>query len=296
MGFSGEMEKSPGILDYPIFDLNLEIVDGELVIPKFNLTYSNFEGPLRIDQEGIKLGNATFEDPTGGKATVSGGILFNQYRYFSFDLEAVLDEVLIMNQDNAQDLPFYGQIWGSGTLKLTGPTDNAFLFSQDAITKASSELFIPISEEEFAYDEGFIIFADSAGNIPDFNSLNYRKNLLSKRPEGERKFVDGLDMDLNITVPTGSTIHLVFDPLLGDVINAVSSGRVQLQKREGEFSTFGTLSVESGDYLFTAGDVFARRFIIGRGGTITWDGNPIDARMNIPASYKNTCVYSRFAR
>lgn len=294
--FSNFLERTDGYLtgdgtikgnfDYPLFDLGLRIEDGELFIPKFNLRYTNFEGPLLIDDQGIKLQNATFEDPTGGQATIAGGILFNEYRYFSFDLVAKLNEVLIMNRDNGLELPFYGQIWGSGTLELTGPTDNAFLFSQDAVTKASSELFVPVTEEEYAFDEGFIIFADSAGNIPDFNSLSYRKNLLSKRPEGERKFIDGLDMDLNITVPTGSTVHLVFDPLLGDVINAVSSGRVQLQKREGEFSTFGTLSVESGDYLFTAGDVFARRFIIERGGTITWDGNPTDARLKIPASYR----------
>lgn len=93
-------------------------------------------------------------------------------------------------------------------------------------------------------------------------------------------------MDLNILAPSGSTIHLVFDPLLGEAMNAVSSGRIQIQRREGEFRTFGTLNVESGDYLFTAGDVFARRFLIDSGGTIVWDGNPIDARLNIPASYR----------
>ncbi len=275
-----------GDITYPLFDIDLNLVDGEVYIPKFNLRYTNFEGPLHINDTGIELRDATFEDPTGGQATISGGILFNDYRFFSFDLEASVDEILIMNQYTAEDLPFYGQIWGSGTLELTGPTHSAQLFSQDAFTKASSELFIPITEEDLTFDEGFLIFADSAGNVPDFEQLTYRRNLLSRRPEGERKFVDGLDMDLNITVPSGSTIHLVFDPLLGDVINAVSSGRVQLQKREGEFSMFGTLSVESGDYLFTAGDVFARRFLIESGGSITWDGNPIDARLNIPAAYR----------
>ena len=285
-GFLSGQGSIAGDFTYPLFDLNLRIDEGDLYIPKFNLNYTEFNGPLHIDEEGIKLQNMTFKDPTGGQATVYGGILFNEYRFFSFDLEAKLDEILIMNQDLPGDLPFYGQIWGSGTLKLTGPTDDAFLFSQDAFTKASSELFIPVTEDDFTYDEGFIIFADSAGNIPDFRELAYRKNLLSKRPEGERKFIDGLAMDLNISVPSGSTIHLVFDPLLGDVINAVSSGRVQLQRREGEFTTFGTLSVESGDYLFTAGDVFARRFLFDGGGTISWDGSPIDARLNIPASYR----------
>ncbi|MFK7844353.1 MAG: translocation/assembly module TamB domain-containing protein [Rhodothermales bacterium] len=278
--------KIVGNFDTPVFDTRLELKDGEIDIPKFNLQYTDFTGVLNIDKDAIHLEDGTFRDPTGGIATMSGDFLFNDYRYFSFDIVGGMDELLIMNQDFQEDLPFYGQIWGSGSLTLTGPAFNAMLISNDAITKASSELFIPVTEDEVASDVGFLIFADSSGNIPDFQQLAYRKNLLSKRPEGERKFVDGLSIDLNIEAPSGSTIHLVFDPLLGDAMNAVSSGRIQIQRREGEFATYGTLNVESGDYLFTAGDVFARRFIIDRGGTITWDGNPIDARLQIPASYQ----------
>ena len=279
--------KIVGNFDFPVFETELEIKDGELDIPKFNLQYTNVGGKLSIDERAIQLTEGTMQDLTGGTASIDGDFLFNDYRYFSFDLEGSLDELLIMNQDYlAVDLPFYGQIWASGSLNLTGPAFNAMLISNDAITKASSELFIPVTEDEITSDVGFLIFADSSGNIPDISQLAYRKNLLSKRPEGERKFVDGLSMDLNIEAPPGSTVHLVFDPLLGDAMNAVSSGRIQIQRREGEFSTFGTLFVESGDYLFTAGDVFARRFLIDRGGTITWDGNPIDARLQIPASYR----------
>ena len=278
--------KIEGDFTYPVFNADLALKDGTVSIPKFNLVYSNFEGPVRIDRRGIDITGASFNDLTGGSATISGGFLFNDYRFFSFDLEARLNELLIMNQDHSDELPFYGQIWGSGTLSLTGPTHSAMLRTQDAVTKASSEMFIPVTEDEIASDVGFLIFTDSTGQVPDLNQLAYRKNLLSKRPEGERKFIDGLSMDLNIFAPSGSTIHLVFDPLLGEVVNAVSSGRIQIQKKEGEFSTFGTLSVESGDYLFTAGDVFARKFLIDSGGSITWDGDPINAALSIPASYR----------
>lgn len=276
-----------GNFDFPVFNTELEIRDGEIDIPKFNLQYSGLNGSLYVDERAIRLENGLFTDPTGGVARFEGDFLFNDYRYFSFDLTGQVDELLIMNQDYlAEDLPFYGQIWASGSLTLTGPAFNATLISNDAVTKASSELFIPVTEDDVDSDVGFLIFADSTGQIPDINQLSYRKNLLSKRPEGERKFADGLSLDLNIFAPSGSTVHLVFDPLLGDAMNAVSSGRIQIQRKDGKFSTFGTLNVESGDYLFTAGDVFARRFIIDRGGTITWDGDPIDARLKIPASYR----------
>ena len=275
-----------GDFGFPEFNAELALVDGEVSIPKFNLVFTDFEGPVRVDREGIHIDDATFVDPTGGSATISGGFLFNEYRFFSFDLVARLNELLIMNQGFSDELPFYGQVWASGTATLTGPTHSALLRSQDAVTRANSELFIPVTENEVTSDVGFLIFADSTGEVPDLDRLGFRRNLLSKRPEGERMFIDGLSMDLSIFAPSGSTLHLVFDPLLGDVINAVSSGRIQIQKKQGEFATYGTLQVESGDYLFTAGDVFARKFLIDRGGTITWDGDPINAALDIPASYR----------
>ncbi|MEZ4701946.1 MAG: translocation/assembly module TamB domain-containing protein [Rhodothermales bacterium] len=285
-GFVAGSGKISGDFSYPLFDADLQLADGALDMPRFDLSLRDVKSPVRVDRRGIHLANATLRDQMGGTAQIEGSFLFNEYRYFSFDLRGALDELLIMNRSTADDLPFYGQIWASGSLTLTGPAYNALLRSTDAVTRANSELYIPVTEEEEFSDVGFLIYADSTGEVPDFRRLAYRSNLLSKRPEGERRFIDGLSMDLNIFAPAGSTIHLVFDPLLGDVVNAVGSGRIQLQRREGEIATFGTLNIASGDYLFTAGEVFARRFLIDSGGTLTWDGDPIDAAIHIPASYK----------
>jgi hypothetical protein len=275
-----------GDFSYPLFDARLNLVDGAIDIPRFNLNFREIASPVRVDRQGIHLTDATIHDQMGGTARIEGAFLFNEYRYFSFDLRGALDEFLIMNRENAVDLPFYGQIWASGTMTLTGPAFDAVLRSNDAVTRANSELFIPVTEAEETSDVGFLLYADSTGRVPDMRRLSYRPNLLSQRPIGERRFVEGLSMDLNIFAPAGSTIHLVFDPLLGDVMNAVGSGRVQLQRREGDFAAYGTLNIASGDYLFTAGEVFARRFLIDAGGTLTWDGDPIDAAIHIPASYR----------
>jgi hypothetical protein len=88
-----------------------------------------------------------------------------------------------------------------------------------------------------------------------------------------------------VQAPRGSTVRLVFDPLVGDVVTAVGSGRVQIQRQEGELSVYGTLDVASGNYLFTAGEVFVRRFTIDEG-SITWDGDPINAQLDLQASYR----------
>ncbi|MEX2401669.1 MAG: translocation/assembly module TamB domain-containing protein [Rhodothermales bacterium] len=273
-----------GDFSAPVFDAALDFQQASFRMPAFGLSYE-LSGPVTIDRSGIHLEDVQLADSNGGDGVVGGSILFNEYRYFSFDLAAELDDVVVMNVPQSRDLPFYGRIYASGGVRLSGPISNALLESSNIRASPESDLFIPISESASATDAGFIVFADSMGNVPDFAGLSRRNSLLAQRPEGERPFLDGLDMDLNILAPQGSTVHLVIDPLLGDVINAVGSGRVQLVREEGDFSTYGTFSVSSGDYLFTAGEVFFRRFLI-ESGTITWDGDPLNAMLNISATYR----------
>ncbi len=273
-----------GTLTNPLFEGRFSANDIQFEVPDFNLAISG-QGAVVVDREGLHIDEALFRDRTGGTAELKGSLLFNQYRFFSLDLTGRLDRFQILNVTDSRDLAFYGKIWASGNASLAGPLYNATLQSSDIVTAPESEIYIPLTETGYVVDPGFIIFADSTGNIPDLAKYSRRQNVLANRPVGERVFTDGLDMDLNIFAPPGSTVHLVIDPLLGDQMNAVGSGRIQFRRKEGEYTTFGALEVTSGDYLFTAGDVFFRRFLID-GGTITWDGNPVDALLDVSASYR----------
>ena len=274
-----------GTFDYPLFEADLALSDGRFYVPEFNLRYK-IEGPVRVDDEGIRLDQVFLSDYTDGSAIISGSLFFNDYRFFSFDLSGRLDDIQIIDVSTySRQLPFYGTIWASGDATLTGPLDNAFLRADNVVTSQQSELFIPIITAATVVDPGFIIFADSTGQIPEEATQIRRDNILADRPVGERTFIEGIEMDLNILAPQGSTVHLVIDPLLGDVINAVGSGRIQLQLQEGDISTFGSFEVDSGDYLFTAGELFVRRFLINEG-TIIWTGDPLNPSLDIQAAYR----------
>lgn len=267
----------------PRFDASFDLVNGAVRLPVFGLAYE-VEGPVEVDKQGIHARTLQVQDDEG-TATVDGSILFNDYQYFSFDLSASLNGITVIDVSQAEDLPFYGHIRGSGPLRLTGPLPDATLESNSARTTPDSELFIPVSGRTVEEDTGFIVFADSTGQTPSVSQLTRRPNILADRPEGVPSFVEGLNLDLNVTAPDESTVNLVFDPLVGDVVTVVGSGRVQLQRQEGEFSVYGSFDATSGTYLFTAGEVFVRRFAI-NGGTITWDGSPTNAQLNLDAEYR----------
>jgi len=267
----------------PVFDADLSIQNARFTLPQFGLAYSA-SGPVEVDRHGIHLQDLTVTDDEG-TAILNGSVLFNDYRYFSFDLSAELDELTIIDVNRAGTLAFYGQIRASGPASLTGPLQDATLRSDGARTTPDSELFIPVSEEGVDDGSGFIVFADSTGQIPDLRDLTRRDNIFSDRPAGEPSFLEGLEIDVNVLAPEESTVNLVFDPIVGDVVTAVGSGRVQLQRQEGEFFVYGNFNVSGGTYLFTAGEVFVRRFSI-NGGTISWDGPPTNAQLDLEAEYR----------
>ncbi len=281
-GFTGDGSIT-GTFAYPIFRGDFELANGSLRIPKYDLRYAA-EGEVKVVPEGVLMDYVALEDSTGGAASIRGLLKFNDYRFLSLDLVGVLDQLQIMNvSSHTRDLPFFGLIWATGDVTLTGPVHDAFLRSPNLEMAAKSDLFIPLIEHDGKIDPGFIIYADSTGTVPEGRQM--RQNILDRRGEDERSFATGLQMDLNIHAPQNSNIHLVIDPLLGDIINSVGSGRVQLQLLEGDLSTFGTFNVDSGDYLFTAGELFVRRFLINEG-SILWTGDPLDPLLNISADYR----------
>lgn len=280
-----------GIIRRPEFDIAVTATDGTFRIPVTGVRYT-LEGDIGLTRDAIVFRGVTVRDSDGGQARVTGNLFFNQYEYFSFGLNADLTDLLIIDTEYTDDLPFYGTIRGSGTATLSGPLAAARLSIPDGVTRDDSQLFIPIVETAASTDDSFIVFTDSTGEIPDLRQLARRPFLLARRATVERRFLDGLDLDINLFAPRGSVVHLVIDPLLGDVINAVSTGRVQIRREQGAFEIFGALEVEGGDYLFTAGEVFVRRFIIEEGGTITWESDPIDARLDIPAVYRTRASWA----
>jgi len=266
----------------PIFNADLSILNGAVSLPLFGLDYQ-VEGAVEVDERGIHPDDLEVQDGAGS-ATVNGSIFFNEYQYFSFDLSSTLDEMTVIDVPESENLPFYGSIRASGPLRLTGPLSDASLSTNDARTTPDSELYIPLSGTSVEDDSGYIVFADSTGRAP-VQTLTRRQSIFGDRPQGVPTFVDGLNLDLNVTAPSESTVHLVFDPLVGDVVTLVGSGRVQLLRQEGDFSVFGNFDATNGTYQFTAGEVFVRRFNI-NAGSISWDGSPTNATLDLNAEYR----------
>ena len=285
-GFSGDVLLQ-GPFDNLILDGSLDWADGELTIPKLNTSYEA-TGSFSFISDQIHTNQLMLNDPFGGTAEVTGILDLNNFQFLSFDASANTQSLQIINVlGHTSDLSFYGDIRVSGDATLTGPVYSSSLRSDNLIVTPQSEVYIPVRETSARHDPGFIIYVDSTQSVESqLASISRpRETILQRRPIGERRFGEGLDMDLNLVGPPGSSIGLVIDPLLGDIINGIGSARVQIQRTGGEMSTYGSFDLSSGDYLFTAGEIFVRRFLIDSG-TITWNGPPLNPTLDIQGAYR----------
>ena len=284
-GFNGTITLN-GPLDNLSLGGSLDWENGHFGIPRFNSSYGA-TASLNLVEDVILVNQLIVQDPGGGTARLEGTLDLNDFQFLSFDALANLDSLQIMNvRTHTSDLAFYGDIRVSGDATLTGPVHTSFLRSDNLIVTPESEIFIPIREANTAHDPGFIVYVDPTQPLEgQLTSFRQRENILGERPEGERLFRDGLDMDLNLVGPPGSSIRLVIDPLLGDVINGTGTARVQIQRTGGDVATYGSFEISSGDYLFTAGEVFIRRFLIDSG-TIIWNGEPLNPVLDIQGAYR----------
>jgi hypothetical protein len=168
---------------------------------------------------------------------------------------------------------FYGKAYATGRMSLKGPQDDLVL---DGVLKsAKGTVFcIPLSEGDAGDENGIINFTNKDTTI---------KSVVAQKQSA----ILGLGINLNITVTPDAEIQLVFDEAMDDKIVGTGKGTLQMDlNKQGVFNIYGEVAIENGDYKFTAVDVFTRKFVLKKGGTITWTGDPLQARMNIQGIYK----------
>lgn len=285
-----------GNLDTYDFEVDYQIGmdDAVYLKPRFLDTYYYGQGEINFSRtRGLDFKDVYVIDPSGGSAIVSGTYDLNDFsQIHTIDLRIQMDEFQFLNNSFDPTIPFFGKAYGSSILQLTGSNLDAVLSSVTPIYISDfSNIGIPLLEEtEFDEDNKFIRFVnDFSLRGSDGNSTGDNFSIFASTVEEnpfDRTFTERFTLDLQFIASQPMTVQLIFDPITGDIITADGIGRLRIQLQDEEFTMFGQFDISGGNYQFVSGDIFTRRFELQRGGTITWDGSPTDAQLNLDAVYE----------
>ncbi len=226
----------------------------------------------------------TILDIRGKPAVVTGGIYHDHFRKWKLDLEIESDDFLVLKTKKGDNPDFYGT--GIGKIDVVFGGDFSTTNMQvTATTAAGSQLFIPLSGSE---DAGEVTFIKFKPKNPKPDSL--KTNSTSFQLDD----LDGLNLDMNLTMTPEAEVQLIFDEVAGDIITGHGHGDLGIYYDvTGQFKMYGDYVIDDGNYLFTyfGSGAFSflqtnKPFTVNPGGTIRWDGDPLQATINLAAEYK----------
>mgnify|MGYP001167015497 FL=1 len=278
------------------FSINYSIgeIDPVFIRPRFLDTYYYAAGPLEFSSEnGLVFQDFFIMDPSGGTANLNGSYNLNRFGpIHDIDLNLQMNEFHFLNTGFDEEAPFFGQGYGTALIRMTGTNENPLLFSEGPIQIGPySSIGLPLIERtEFEENNKFIRFVDNFTNV-DFANLNNKSGINGSQNEimgvqEARSFTERFTLDLQFESQIPMTVELIFDPITGDQITANGLGNIRIQLQDEAFSVFGQFDIQDGEYNFVSGDIFTRTFELIPGGTLRWDGDPIDAKLNVQALYE----------
>jgi len=100
------------------------------------------------------------------------------------------------------------------------------------------------------------------------------------------KEIRGVEMNFDLDITNQAEVEIVIDKETGSYLNGRGAGNLFMEiNTNGKFNIWGDFITFDGIYNFKNLGVIDKKFNLKSGGSIVWDGNPLEAQMNLEAIY-----------
>ncbi len=267
-----------GKLTGPILKGSVMVTDGSFVFNYLKTKYT-FSDRVYFTENDISFQNVRVRDIYNNVAVLNGGIFHDGFQNMVLDLRARFNKFMVLNTTRADNPLYYGTAFATGEVTALGATSNL----QVNVTARSEErtnIAIPLDNTTALERQNFITFVNN--NPARQDTTTARDTTLVKRGVD----LSGIRLNFNLDVNENAYIELIFDERTGDIIRGRGRGNLRMEiDTRGEFAMYGNYEIVQGRYNFTLLGVINKEFNVRPGGTVTWNGDPLEGLLNITAEY-----------
>jgi hypothetical protein len=177
-----------------------------------------------------------------------------------------------LNTKEYENELFYGYVPAKINLDLAGVL-NDINVDMDVKPLKGSKFYLPIN---------------SKGDASTFDFVRYKQLGSYQIQENNKKRRSSyVKLNMNIDATPNAETAIILDANTGEEIIARGNGDIRLVIDLGNsIDMNGTYQITEGKYLFNFRGLFNKEFIIDEGSKIVWNGDALNANMNIKAIYK----------
>jgi len=272
--------KIRGTMDAPRINGELTFNDAIINASMLNSNMKIDDQKIYFNDQGITFRQFNIVDSKNNTARLNGSIRTTTYTDFDFNLNLTTDDFEVMNSTREDNDMFFGKMYLTSNLRVTGNLDKPKI---DGNVKANENtdfsFIVPNDDPGVAQRDGVVKFVDKsdttrANVFAQLDSMIKVSNTLS-----------GYDIALNLSTDREAKFKIILDEGTQDALNIQGVAELNTTiDANDQIIMSGTFTVEDGDYTFSLGPI-SKDFRFQKGSTITWNGDPLDARLNITAVY-----------
>jgi hypothetical protein len=255
--------------------------DAAFAVTQLGAPYRMPGQELTFDDRGIAFDDFTLLDSAGNKAVVNGYLLTKDFINYAFDMRAVTDGFMAVNSTRKNNELFYGKLVLDSDTRLTGPLTLIKVNTTVTVAQGSNLTIESPSADPSKQDtEGIVQWIDKS--VP-LDTMLARQLALDTVKVG----AVGYDITAVVTVTDKTPFTIVIDPASGDNLKVRANGTLNTNiDPTGNITLSGRLEVARGVYQLSLYDLASREFIIRRGSSLTWSGDPYNADLSLTALYR----------
>ena len=275
-GLASGTAKVSGSLKKPKIDGDLVLDNAGLTIAELNVDYGfDFDSEVKLKDQRFIFNDVILTDSKYfSRANLNGYISHNNFSDWRLGLDIDTNRLLVLNTEYTEDALYYGTGFIKGVASIYGPTEQ-LVIKVDASTEPGTVFKIPLSDTESFGDNSYIHFLS-----PEEKAARLRGETIIENKVG------GLELNFDLDINQNADIEIVIDRNLGSSMRGRGEGNLLFEiNTNGKFKMWGDFVVYSGTYNFKYGGLFEKEFIVEKGGKIEWNGDPLNAELNLKAVY-----------
>ena len=258
-----------GKLAEPQVNGEVDLVGAGLRIDYLNTLYT-FDNKVMIRPDMFAMDEVTVKDEEGNTGKLGATLIHHGLKDWNFDIWGTMNGMKVLNTTLDRNELFYGTAYGFGEFSVSGYSGGMEI-NVDARTAEGTDIHFPIGGSTEVSDIGFINFISSDSTAEEEQAVD----------------LSGIALDMNIEVTPDAHFELIFDPTVGDILSGRGQGNIAMGiTPSGRFDMRGQVEISDGDYLFTLRNVVNKRFQLEPGGRIVWYGDPLNAQLDLEATYR----------
>ena len=261
--------------------------DASFKVDVLNTTYL-IKDSILIKPDGLIFNNNRVFDTQGHEGRANGYLHYQHFKNLEYRFNFNVNNMLVMNTSESPDFPFYGTVYATGNATIAGNMNDGLNINV-AMTTNSNSVFTYIKDNvSSAVSNQFIKFVDKTPRRTIHETIlsDYEMAQLEIKAEEEKEEDTDIHLNLLIDATPDATMKIIMDPMTGDYISGKGAGSIRTEFfNKGDVKMFGSYKIDQGVYKFSLQEVIRKDFVIEKGSTISFNGSPLDAFLDIKANY-----------